>query len=99
MNTKKLIEKLNDYLREIVVNNEQYEMFVEIKSILEQQHQHEQNILNYGTDEPEIEPRPEEELVGVYNIKTARVGNCIYGDNHIFHKNHVDVIATFTQRK
>ena len=70
--TKELIDKLNDYLREIVVNNEQYEMFVEIKSILEQQYQHEQNILNYGTDEPEEQqPQPDElvekivrELVG-----------------------------------
>ena len=64
MNTKKLINKLNDYLRELVVNNEQYEMFVEIKSLLEQQHQHEQNILNYGTDEPEEKQvQPDDELV------------------------------------
>ena len=62
--TKELIDKLNDYLREIVVNNEQYEMFVEIKSFLEQQYQHEQNILDYGTDEPdEKQPQPDEELV------------------------------------
>ena len=66
MNTKKLIEKLNDYLRELVVNNEQYEMFVEIKSFLEQQYQHEQNILDYGTDEPdEKQPQPDNELINV----------------------------------
>ena len=64
--TKELIDKLNDYLREIVVNNEQYEMFVEIKSFLEQQYQHEQNILNYGTDEPEEQqPQPDNELISV----------------------------------
>ena len=35
-----------------------------IKSILEQQYQHEQNILDYGTDEPEEQqPQPDEELV------------------------------------
>ena len=36
-------------------------MLTQIKSFLEQQYQHEQNILNYGTDEPEIEPRPDED--------------------------------------
>ena len=77
MNTKKLINKLNDYLRELVVNNEQYEMFVEIKSLLEQQHQHEQNILNYGTDEPEEKQvQPDEELV----VDLLEIGMDYYRD-------------------
>ena len=43
----------------------------EIKSILEQQYQHEQNILNYGTDEPEEQQaqasEPDEELVEYFD--------------------------------
>jgi len=38
-------------------------MLTQIKSLLEQQYQHEQNILNYGTDEPEEEQVKTDELV------------------------------------
>ena len=44
----------------------------EIKSILEQQYQHEQNILNYGTDEPEEQqPQPDEETIEAINCKAG----------------------------
>jgi len=81
--TKELIDKLNDYLREIVVNNEQYEMFVEIKSFLEQQYQHEQNILDYGTDELEEKQAQadEEELVEEIRGAVAR-GWCAEANEH-----------------
>ena len=53
--TKDLIKRLDAFIK-----NESYwivptgcTLFEEIKSFLEQQYQHEQNILNYGTDEPD----------------------------------------------
>ena len=61
--TKDLIKRLDAFIK-----NESYwivptgcTLFEEIKQRLEQQHQHEQNILNYGTDEPEEkQPQPDE---------------------------------------
>ena len=40
---------LGDWERQVYVEK----MLTQIKDILEQQYQHEQNILNYGTDEPD----------------------------------------------
>ena len=54
-------------------------MLTQIKSFLEQQYQHEQNILNYGTDEPEEEqPQPDDELVEFFD------GLCLFLANHGF---------------
>lgn len=38
-------------------------LLIEIKGILEKEHIHEQNIINYGTDNPEQQSQPDEELV------------------------------------
>ena len=53
--TKELITDLNQAIKhgDNGIAYLHIDLAEEIKSILEQQYQHEQNILNYGTDEPE----------------------------------------------
>ena len=54
------------YLRNRKGYRKDRHLLTQIKSILEQQYQHEQNILNYGTDEPdEKQPQPDNELISV----------------------------------
>ena len=53
-------------MRIVIFKDDEVDLLTQIKSFLEQQYQHEQNILNYGTDEPEEkQPQPDNELISV----------------------------------
>ena len=64
---------LGDWERQVYVEK----MLTQIKDILEQQYQHEQNILNYGTDEPEEKQvqvsKSDYELIRKYSFQLLNI--------------------------
>ena len=92
--TKKLINSINCWIRlikeelkrftyaNVQMDGRDIDELEEIKSFLEQQYQHERNILDYGTDEPEEkQPQPDELVEKLLKIgMRAEVDGLNYAD-------------------